>query len=68
MYHVKEEDAYKILKDDSIVKLTYNKSYTYPFNAINWSYSKGDTYDNECVILTDFVINMDMQKLGIKMT
>lgn len=63
--YVTEEDAYKILKDDTIVKLTYNKSNTYPFKARNRSYSKGDTYDNVCVILTDTVTNEDTQKLEI---
>lgn len=63
--YVKEEDACKILNDDSIIKLTYNKSNTYPFKARNWSYSKGDTYKNVCVILTKSVTDKNTQKLKL---
>ena len=63
--YVKEEDACKILNDDSIIKLTYNKSNTYPFKARNWSYSKGDTYKNVCVILTKTVTDKNTQKLKL---
>lgn len=64
--YVKEEDACKILNDDSIIKLTYKKSNTYPFKARNWSYSKGDTYKNVCVILTKTVTDKNTQKLKLK--
>ncbi len=40
-----------ILADDDIMKLVYNKAQDYAFKAVNWSYSKGDTFDKVCVIL-----------------
>ena len=42
----------KIIENNSIKKLVYNKAQSYTFNAVNWGYSKGDTYDEACVILT----------------
>lgn len=30
-----------------------NEAGKYTFPALNWSYSKGDTVDSACVILTD---------------
>ena len=49
------------LDDDSIVKLVYQGANKYKFKAINWSYSKGDTFDKVCVILTKDFENMDSQ-------
>lgn len=48
-----DNDARRILEDPSIVKLVYNNSSRYTFRAVNWSYSKGDTMNAVCVILTD---------------
>lgn len=48
-----DKDVDSILEDDRIVKLVYKESSVYKFNAVNWSYSKGDTMDNICVILTE---------------
>ncbi len=48
----KEDEIDAILNDDSIVKLVYNNSKIYKFNAIGWGISKGDTFINTCVILT----------------
>lgn len=42
-----------ILSDDRIVKLVYNNSDNYSFRSVNWSYSKGDTMNSTCVVLTD---------------
>ncbi len=42
----------EIITNDKIIKLTYNDANKYMFNALNWSYSKGDTLDGVCVILT----------------
>ena len=42
-----------ILQNPSVVKLVFNGSKQYSFEAINWSYSKGDTVDTACVVLTD---------------
>ena len=47
-----EKNIESVLEDDTIIKLIYNNAETYTFRAINWSYSKGDTMDAVCVILT----------------
>lgn len=47
-----EHEIDAILNDDSIIKLVYNNSKIYKFNAIGWGISKGDTFINTCVILT----------------
>ncbi|SKA65414.1 UvrD/REP helicase N-terminal domain-containing protein [Eubacterium uniforme] len=44
-------DVKKIIDDKNIKKLVFDNSSKYSFNAINWSYSKGDTYESACVIL-----------------
>lgn len=43
----------RILEDNNIIKLVHKNYDKYKFRAMNWSYSKGDTFDNVCVILTD---------------
>lgn len=48
-----EEDIIEVLNNDNIVKLVYSNSSKYTFNSINWSYSKGDTINSVCVILTN---------------
>ncbi len=48
-----------VLDDTSIVKLVYKEANKYKFRAINWSYSKGDTFNNVCVILTDTFEKID---------
>ena len=45
-------EAEEILSNDDVVKLVEKNAKECPFNAINWSYSKGDTYQKVCVILT----------------
>ena len=42
----KKDEIDAILNDDSIVKLVYNNSKIYKFNAIGWGISKGDTFIN----------------------
>lgn len=54
-----EDEAKKILRDDSILKLVYRDAKKYRFNAMNWSYSKGNTVDGVCVILTDSFERID---------
>lgn len=49
----KEDELKKVLDNDNIKKLVYNTPYKYTFNADSWSYCKGDTYNNICVILTN---------------
>lgn len=48
-----------ILDNKNIVKLIYSGSRNYSFRAINWSYSKGDTFDEVCVILTEDFETLD---------
>ena len=49
------DDIDKVLKNESIPKLIWNSKakHNRGTNYINWSYSKGDTYDEACVILTE---------------
>ena len=49
----------EILENDHILKLVYKDSASYTFRAMNWSYSKGDTVDEACVILTDKFENLN---------
>jgi len=49
---VKREEVIGLLKDDSVKKLVWSGSNSYPFNSINWSKSKGNTYSRVCIILT----------------
>lgn len=44
--------AEQLIKDDNIIKLVYKNAQNKSFKACNWSYSKGNTYDHVCVILT----------------
>ena len=39
----------------------------YSFNAVNWSYSKGDTYNAVCVILTDKVADLQNESFDVSM-
>lgn len=48
-----KDDIIDILNNDNIVKLVYSNAIKYTFNSINWSYSKGDTINSVCVILTN---------------
>lgn len=47
------ETVHNLLRDSSVLKLLYNNANKYSFKAMNWSYSKGDTFDKVCVILTE---------------
>lgn len=48
---IRPSNIQEILDDKNIVKLVYDNASHYSFRAVNWSYSKGDTYDAVCVIL-----------------
>lgn len=50
---VQEDKIDQMLKDDKIIKLVWSESNKYNFNSINWSLSKGNTYNEICVILTE---------------
>lgn len=56
----------KVLNDDSIVKLVRQESHEYSFRAVNWSYSKGDTYSNICVILSDNFSAIDSEEFSLQ--
>ena len=48
-----DDRATEILENQRIVKLVYKDAARYSFRAMNWSYSKGDTINEVCVILTE---------------
>lgn len=54
-----DEGAKEILENNRILKLVYNKAESYDFRAMNWTYSKGDTFDGVCVILTKNLEHID---------
>jgi len=47
------DNAQTILENDAVTKLVIKESDQYTFKSQNWSYSKGNTFDSACVILTD---------------
>lgn len=57
-----DENPNLVLDNDRIVKLVFQEASKYSFPALNWSYSKGDTVDAACVILTDSLNNLDSDK------
>ena len=62
---VEEEEVEAILQNPSIVKLVYNDAAKYSFEAMNWSYSKGDTMGAVCVILTDKFEKLDADEFSL---
>lgn len=58
--------AREVLENDKILKLVYNDSAYYIFTSMNWSYSKGDTFDAVCVILTDKFDSIDDDTFSVK--
>lgn len=54
----KAAEAERVLCDNSICKLLLRDSSKYLFRCFNWSYSKGDTYEKTCVILTEDTSNL----------
>ncbi len=61
-----DDFAKKVLENDKILKLVYNDSSNYSFYSMNWSYSKGDTVDAACVILTDKFDTLDSEAFSLK--
>ena len=45
--------------------MVYNTPYKYNFNADSWSYCKGDTYNDVCVILTNNFKNINDDNFDI---
>lgn len=58
---VDDKNISRILEDSTILKLVYKEVDSYRFNAMNWSYSKGDTVDCACVILTESFEALDAE-------
>ena len=54
-----DDYASEIIENPDIVKLVFKDAACYTFRAMNWSYSKGDTVDSACVILTDKFETLD---------
>ncbi len=56
-----------VINDSRICKLVYNRATDYyPFKFMNWSYSKGDTVAEACVILTKDFENMDKSNFTLQ--
>lgn len=58
--------AIEILDNRQIMKLVYKEADKYSFQALNWSYSKGDTVDAACVILIDRFERLDNENFSIQ--
>lgn len=56
---IQEEEIEAILMDDTVIKLVWNGADKCKFKALNWSYSKGDTFNHVCVILTNKFDDLD---------
>lgn len=54
-----QQEICDILADDNIIKLVREKPEIYNFKAITWGYSKGDTYESTCLILSDSLENLN---------
>lgn len=61
-----DKNASTILADDRITKLVFRDAAQYSFKSLNWSYSKGDTVDAACVILTDKFEQLDNENYSPK--
>ncbi|MFU0761769.1 UvrD-helicase domain-containing protein [Staphylococcus pasteuri] len=64
IYLSKIEDIHQVLLNPNITKLIWDKKSDHPKikNSINWTYSKGDTYEQSCIILTGSTSNIDKWK------
>lgn len=61
-----DDIAEEIIENHDILKLVYQNSEKYIFNSMNWGYSKGDTVDNACVILTEKFDNMNNEEFIVE--
>ena len=62
---VSGEQIDTILRNPMVLKLVYSEAANYTFNAMNWSYSKGDTVEAACVILTDKFEKLDTDDFSL---
>lgn len=60
------DEIKELLQNPSVVKLVFNDSKQYSFEAINWSYSKGDTVDAACVVLTDKFEKLNTNEFSVQ--
>lgn len=63
-FEKQDNDPSSVLDDDRVIKLVFQNAGKYSFPSLNWSYSKGDTIDSACVILTDGLDNLDSDKFN----
>ena len=61
-----DDSATEILDNGQIVKLVFKGADKYSFQALNWSYSKGDTVNAACVVLTDRFEQLDNSDFSIQ--
>lgn len=61
-----DDSVKEVLENNHMVKLVYSAADTFAFRALNWSYSKGDTFDEVCVILTDRFDKLDHEDFSIQ--
>lgn len=59
------EEITQVLYDNNIIKLVWEKPEQYNFKSISWSYSKGDTYNDVCLILTNIYSNLDCENFQL---
>ena len=63
---VEEEKIRMVLQNPAILKLVFSDSSSYSFESMNWSYSKGDTVEAACVILTEKFETMDSDDFSLE--
>lgn len=65
---IKWTDGYvkEIIENDKIVKLFFKRSNEWTSSSKTWSYSKGDTYDSVCVVLTEDFEKLDKDSFDIE--
>lgn len=63
---VDDNVASSVLDNNEITKLVFQGAANYSFSALNWSYSKGDTVNAACVILTESLDNLDSDKFSAR--
>lgn len=62
---VPENQIDAILQNPTVLKLVYKEPANYSFKAMSWSYSKGDTVNAACVILTDRFERLDKDDFSL---
>ena len=61
---ITKNEIENVLDNSSVVKLVCKEAGKYTFNAMNWSYSKGNTVSEACVILTHAFDDMDKEEFS----